>query len=240
MLSVAERIGLPLIRVSSNLDDFYSKPYLNKRIGFQHSHTLRNTSAALLFQKGIGRYMYASALSYEDIHIRPNDDIAYCDPMTLPLLSTESQEIISVGSEHTRVQKTLIVTELQEPQTSLDVCIRPRGITGPINCSQCRKCLRTLATLEISGKIDRYRSIFDMDMWKRKRAKFFSEVMLRDFPLLKEIDNYAKETGFKYPIQSIAYFYTGLPYVYSRYNNAIKRLKDLTKGLLKKSSYKNN
>lgn len=104
----AERIGLPLLMINSNLDSF-----MPKNLGFQKTHTMRNASVAHLLQGGIGRYMYTSTYKYSDMFIGPTYDTAYSDLATLPLLSTDTLDAFSVGSEYSRVQKTLRVAELR-------------------------------------------------------------------------------------------------------------------------------
>ena len=139
---VAERLGLPLVAVDSNVGEFYDK------FSFAQTHTPRNSSVAILLQNGLGRFFYASAYSYRSVFVGPTKAIAFSDPVALPLLSTGKIDLLSVGSEHTRVEKTLRTAEVATSHQSLDVCVR-EDQTG--NCSNCWKCRRTLLTLEIGG-----------------------------------------------------------------------------------------
>lgn len=41
------------------------------------------------------------------------------------------------------------------------------------NCSICPKCCRTLLTLELIGKLDAFRSVFDVDKYRRKARRLF-------------------------------------------------------------------
>ena len=197
---LVERIGLPFLRIDSNLDQFYEK-----RLGHQQTHTPRSTSAALLLQGGIGRFLYASTYHYRDTFVGETYDIAYADPAALPLLSTETLEALSVGSEYTRVEKTLRVAGIADSYDTLDVCVNA-GYSGPVtNCSRCKKCLRTLLTLDVAGLIERYMAVFDLDLYKQRRAKHIGYVRSSDNPLNREIVRFASERGYSYPVSSYPY-----------------------------------
>jgi len=89
------------------------------------------------------------------------------------LLSTESMETVHDSSHVTRPEKTAIVGDWSSTYTTLRVCFNATGYneeTGSIvNCSRCEKCIRTMKTLEISGKLERYqtfsRTPSHLDVW---------------------------------------------------------------------------
>ena len=195
----AERIGLPFIAIDTNMDDFY------KRINFQQTHTSRNASIALLLQRGIGRYLYASTFKYTDAYIGPSYDSAYSDTITLPLLSTGAIDIFSTGSEYSRVEKTLRVANIEDSHLALDICVKGHKAG---NCSICWKCKRTLLTLEIAGLVDRYEKVFDLDAYRRVREFYIAEVLRSSDPLLREIALFAKEQRFQIPDSSRSFAYT--------------------------------
>ena len=122
LLETTQKIGLPFVKIDSNLADFY-----DKRINFKQTHTIRNSVAPLLLQKGIGTFYYSSGLSYDKTFIGKKSDTAYSDPVTLPLLSTEGLHLTSVGGEYSRVEKTLKVSQLPDSYETLDVCARGRN-----------------------------------------------------------------------------------------------------------------
>lgn len=191
-----EKMGLPFVAINSNMDDFYKK----KGLGFQKTHTVRNAAVALLLQKGIGKYLYASTYQYKDIFIGITYDLAYSDPILLPLISTESMKAISVGSEYSRVQKTIMVSELPDTYNFLDVCINSRpGIKQ--NCGFCWKCNRTILTLQIAGKADLYENVFDFKAHNKgfRRLNFIANLLASKDPLLSEIADYAKEENYTFP-----------------------------------------
>ena len=217
---VAEKIGLPFIMVNSNVDTFYGNG-----LGFQRTHTPRNTSVALLLQGGINHYMYASTYSFADAFVGATYDMAYTDTIALPMLSTELLDAFSVGSEYTRVEKTLRVAEIDDSYGTLDICINPDHTINRTNCSKCWKCLRTLLTLDIAGMIYRYSDSFDLYTYKRRRNRFIGKALVSGDPLLREIVRFAKTKHYSIPFQ--AYLYGPIYVVF----NAVKSLQSITNKL---------
>ena len=189
--ATAARIGLPFVAVNSNLDSFY-----DEGMDFFMTHTLRNASVALLLQEGIGRYLYASAYQYGDLFVGPSDSISYSEPISLNMVSTDACDMISHGSEYSRVEKTLRVAEMEDSYDTLDVCVR-KQVGG--NCSCCWKCLRTLLTLEVSGLTERYASVFDLAVYRKHRTPFITKVLRSNDPLLREIAQFAQQRDFRFP-----------------------------------------
>jgi hypothetical protein len=218
---VSERIGLPIIKVNSNLANYYHK------FGFVQSHTIRNASVPLLLQNGFGRFLYASGLSYLSISVeKANSAMAYIDPVLLPLLSTSGIDLIATGHDYTRVQKTLQISKHPITFDYLDVC---KKITKKINCSKCSKCLRTLLTLEIAGLIDRYLEVFDKDVYHKHRNEYIATIIDSDYSLHKEITQFANERGFIFPENCYNYknFYKINTYIKRRLKNLEFKLRKL-------------
>lgn len=190
---IAERMGLPLVRVNSNLDSYFE-------LGFEQTHTCRNAAVAHLLQGGIGRFMYASAVPYQETFVGPSRSTAYSDPISLPMLSSEVVDLFSSGAELSRVEKTLRVAELEDSYDSLDVCVSGRFVmeTGGTNCSKCRKCMRTLLTLEIAGALERYSEAFDMQVYREHREQFVETLLRSKDSLSREVVDFAREKGFPF------------------------------------------
>lgn len=191
--ALADRIGLPLVSVNFNLEEFY------QGFTFQETHTMRNASVALALQPSIGRFLYASSYPMSEIGIRPTYDIAYVDPIILPLLGTDQIRLSSVGGEYTRVEKTLKVAEYPLSYDTLDICVYDDGID---NCSECWKCQRTELTLEIAGLLDRYASVFDIEKYRRAKLYYLSDALRSHDPLVKEVLDFAAERGFPIPLSA--------------------------------------
>lgn len=197
LLPIAAELGLPIVPVNSNLDTFYER-----ELDFQSTHTVRNLSVPLLLQDGIDGFLYASTFSFADLRISPTYDMAYADPVILPLFSTETLGTESAGGEYTRVEKTLRVAELPIAWRTLDVCVHSARSGQRPNCSTCWKCLRTLATLEIAGKLELFESSFDLERYRGQRESFFGKLTSSDDPLLEEVVAFAESTGFELPASS--------------------------------------
>jgi hypothetical protein len=190
----AAPLGLPIIKVASNLADFYPA-YPT----FQQTHTFRNAAVALLLQGGIGKFLYASTYRYADLKFTPSNDIAFVDAAAVPLLSSESLEAISAGSEHSRAGKTLIVSQHPETYQTLDVCT---GEDHSRNCSTCFKCMRTLLTLEIAGRLRFYCDAFDLEKYRANRTWYIGHVLAADDPFSREIAEFMRQENFPIPLAS--------------------------------------
>ena len=193
---VADRMALPLVKVNSNVDQFY------EGFTFELTHTFRNASVGLLLQRGIGTFLYASGYGYGSAFIGPADSSNYSESATLPLMSTATLDAQSVGSEYTRVEKTLRLVDITETHDTLDVCWFDHP--GPsVNCSNCDKCLRTMATLDLSGRLELYRDSFDTSTYLSRRDAFLADLLGSNDPLAREIVEYAGSIGFEFPASAI-------------------------------------
>lgn len=181
--------GLPLITVSSNVQEILN-------MDFQLTHTVRNASVAHLFNGVCSTFLYASTYSYHDVKIEKTYDMAYADPILLPLFSSDQLKCVSAGSQYSRTRKTEIVAQIPAATRYLDICIDTPA-EGSLNCSVCSKCKRTLLTLEILGRLDQFEKVFDLDKYQKERSDFLVEILRSDDPLLKEIVELAGTNGFR-------------------------------------------
>jgi hypothetical protein len=213
LLPIAKELNLPFIAVNSNMDDFYGKNT------FIQSHTLRTISVGLTLQNGFDKYLFASGYSYIDTRVSPSktQSISLAEPLIVPLLSTERFDPSLVGSEVSRVEKTNKTAILPYTKKYLDVCI-DTNFTG--NCSRCRKCIRTMLTLYVLGKLDEFSEVFNTSVFK-KNMFFYLAQLYRDrkekYP--SEIISYGKQLHFKIPL--LAKVYAG-----SRMMGLVNRLKE--------------
>lgn len=158
-----EETGLEFIAVDSNLPDFLEW-------GHQKIHSISGAAGVLFLQRRYHRYLYASAgLRYGEAiqyaHHYKNLDIGgYSDPILLPLLSTESTELISDGLSCDRVEKTIEILNYEPVYRYLNVCVS--GDDTHENCSTCSKCSRTLMTINSLGKLDEVSDLFDIKKYK--------------------------------------------------------------------------
>jgi len=186
----AKEMGLDFIKVDSNLSEFLQSK-------FPLSHSARNLSSVLLLQKLFSKYYYSAGVRYQDCFIGPSDDIGYSEPGTVLLLSTETLECISVGSQYSRVEKTKKVSVMEPSHKWLNVCWFPDARGG--NCSVCLKCCRTLLSLEILGKLEEYRNVFDLEKYRKVRNAYIRHLLRnRDDSLYREIIEYARGIGYRF------------------------------------------
>lgn len=191
-----KEIGIELVKVDSNLSDLL-------RMDFVQTHPPRNVSAVLILQKLFGKYYYSSAFKYEDCSIGPTRHISCTESGTMHLLSTETLECISTGSQYSRVEKTEKVAGIEPSYRYLNVCTATD--TAGQNCSLCDKCCRTLLTLEMLGDMERYKNIFDLTRYKRIRNFYISNVLSQRYdPFHHEIVEYARQVRYNFPLKCIA------------------------------------
>jgi hypothetical protein len=187
-----DEAGIEMLAVNSNLDEIVNLP-------FQKTHTLRNGAIALLLQRRASKFLYASGVSYAHTKIAQTDDTTYLDPVILPMLGTERLECVPSGGQHTRVDKTRMISVVPASHALLDVCVMPeKAPQGMINCSSCWKCLRTGITLAALGQLQAYDKVFDIGMIRRFEPIFLLEALSTDNPLQHEVLSLIQETG--YPI----------------------------------------
>lgn len=209
---VTDNIGLPFIKVNSNLDAFYPNTKENN-LGFAQTHTLRNASVPLILQRGFGRYLYATDYDNKEVFIQASTEIAHINPITLAAISTEAVDMLSIGGEYSRVEKTLQVAEIPQSYDSLDICWTARGDGS--NCSKCPKCMRTLLTLDIAGLLNRYSNSFNFNTYNKEKSKYFAEIIRNTSRVFLnkhkpnvfteydvEIAQFAKSRKFRFPKRS--------------------------------------
>ena len=183
----AEEFNLPFIQIDSNLHEILE-------MNFQNTHTTRNISAILALQKLFGKYYYASAHKYADCILTESPDGAVIDPTAIHLLSTETTEFISTGCQHSRVEKTMIVSDFEPSYRYLDVCVH--AVDKAENCSQCWKCARTILTLEILGKEKLYNKVFNLDKYYQIKDDYVRSIIDTEKPLSKEVIELGKSKNF--------------------------------------------
>lgn len=172
----ATELGLGDISIDSNISDFY------EGFNFAETHTLRNAAAALIVEEFLDVYLYSSAYAPENIGVAVARDLAVMDPIILPFLGTENIRFISSCSGMSRVEKTELISSYEKSFDLLDVCVASADVklsSDSSNCSKCWKCKRTIVTLHILGKLDRYRKVFDVDYFQKNKRSFYDDVAVK-------------------------------------------------------------
>jgi hypothetical protein len=175
LVDYAEASGFRWQALRTNVDDFYK----GKECRFRRTHTLRNAAAAFFFGDVFCRYLYSSAFSYIDIN-RRNDDMAFIDPLLLPLLSSEKMQMKSSGAGLARIEKMRIVASYEPCKWFLDVCVanpRVRTENGRVNCSKCWKCSRAMVNLDALGVLDEFDNVFNISNYRYNKKKYINTVI---------------------------------------------------------------
>lgn len=187
MQTLADELGLPLVKIDSNLAEF-------TRDDFTKTHSLANTSAVMALQKLFGKYLYSSSRQYKDCFVGEAKDISRADPAIIPLLGTEDLDTILSGSQRSRTQKAQFVSDYPITYKYLDVCTRKGYPT--VNCSECQKCTRTLISMDIYGKLDNYSHTFDLAKYRTKKTSLIRKMLRATDPSSEEIKAVLRERNY--------------------------------------------
>ena len=165
----ASEVGVEFIDVDTNIHFFHHWWH-------SYSHSLKAAAVVLVLQKHYSKYYYSSAgMNYSGMltysrHYQDKDVGMYCDPMLLPLLSTESLQLVSDGHAYTRSEKVLHIIKYEPVRRYLNVCAD--HVDSWENCSICDKCLRTLLTLDLTGNLPAFEKIFRLDLYRKRRDTY--------------------------------------------------------------------
>jgi len=167
----ADEVGLPLVTLDSNVDRVLSS------IPFTLSHGYRNAAATLALQNLFTTYYYSSSSTIDQLGFDAHHP-SYLEPISLPMLSSNHLNFFTAGTMHTRTDKTRVVAEYAPSYRHLNVCV-----IDAENCSHCHKCLRTMLTLDILGRLDRDAHVFDLARFRQ----------LKSTALTQHSDRYSRE-----------------------------------------------
>lgn len=203
----AKELGLPMYLIDTNFHAFTHK------VGEQIVGHLAIYSCFIGLQKYIHRYYISSCgLSYDEIadyrkYSRDFDIAEYCEDYMLHLISTENFELVSDGCQYTRIEKEERIANWPFAWKYLNVCVTP--VDHGKNCSCCSKCMRTLIPLDTMGKIDNFKDVFDLDIYRKNATKWktkFSSVYGKSV-METDIVDYCSKKGVSFvptPIAKIA------------------------------------
>ena len=174
------KLGVPVVAVDTNLHDLF------KEQNFNWCHTFLNMGCVIALQKLWSKYLYASGYSLNHFKF----DLAYCakqEPFLLPNLSTESVELISADMEKTRSDKVEYIMDDALVKQNINVCLIEQTINNGKtqnktdnthrNCGQCEKCLRTMLQLDIFGRLNEYKNVFNLSQWPKIKYVYLAKVL---------------------------------------------------------------
>lgn len=111
-------------------------------------------------------------------------------------MSTETCDLLEDGSQYDRSQKTARIADYPPVAKYLNVC--GNYDTLDTNCSTCDKCCRTMLTLELLGKLEKFDNIFDLNKYHREaRRLYIAQTILREESSLfsKHLMDLARASG---------------------------------------------
>lgn len=171
--------GYGFCRVSANMTEVFDAAGVTGAKGFVKTVGLRNVAAAMVLQGGLSAYLPSSSVAMFAVSCGPGFYTGAFEPVSLPLLSTESLHLQSAGAGLTRNEKTAMIAENADTYTRLNICVAPkekRAKGQALNCGECWKCLQTMVTLEGLGQIDNYGAVFDLDSYRRDHKRLMQEM----------------------------------------------------------------
>lgn len=186
ILPTSVRLGLPFIRVNSNIDEWYGKSD-----DFPRTHVLRNVAASMVLQRGMGRYLHTSAYGWTSFGVGPDPFYSSrAEPMLAPLFTTGALTIQTVGSSRSRLERVKFVSGIRESFDSLDVCVSPIAAG---NCSKCSKCNRTMLEMDLQGVLELYRGVFDLEYFRSQRNAIIAGIWMGSRPHDLEIQSLVRQ-----------------------------------------------
>lgn len=191
---VAKMSNLPLLYIKSNMDsDYYRGAYGDTGV-------YRNCACVLAMQKLFGKYYCSSAGWPEYFNLNLDQGSEHYESLLCNAFTTENTQFI-LSDYASRLEKTVALADDPIAQRYLDVCFRFNS------CGECSKCYRTLLTLDIIGKVDLFKNVFDVRKFMQERDKAYAWLLktkdgkMSDDNVVFAVDiyNYAMAQGIEIP-----------------------------------------
>lgn len=159
--SFCREYGFKLTEVNSNIMDAFEQNHFI-------THTFTSMFAVFVLQKLYSIYYYASGRTLASFSLSDTSrDCSYYDLLLAESFSTDHLRIYSEGGTLSRLEKTRVVVEYAPSHKYLNVCT-----DTSTNCSRCEKCTRTLLALDMLGRLDDYRAVFDVDYYRAHKSDY--------------------------------------------------------------------
>src|SRR5690606_22401124 len=111
----AKKEGKEFLWVNTNLNEIL-------KMKFVQTHTFRNFSCVLIFQKYFKKYYYASGLSINSFKLTDTDP-AYYDVLNSKAIAGNSLEFFISGLLTNRMRKTILISNNRVTFSELNVCL---------------------------------------------------------------------------------------------------------------------
>ena len=173
-LKFAKEVNVPLIPLNSNLSSIYT----HKDI-FHYSlrSTLCLSAAILCLQKLFRQYYISSTGTIDDIRLNKYEQYYY-ESLFIQRLCTANTNIMISEVHYNRVEKTKKLLQNSLTERHLYVCNadlmnekwgESNEKEGYLNCSECFKCVRTLLTIDLLGKLSQFGRLFNLEKYRKQK-----------------------------------------------------------------------
>jgi len=140
-------LGIELLPVETNLVSL-----IVPRMKYAHFYGPVLAGSAHLFGTLLKRFIIPSSRDYPQIA----EFTSSSDPLSDPLLSSNTLDILHHGATHTRAGKIEAISDWKFAQEHLRVCFSRSEDRGLLNCSRCEKCTRTMVPLYALDKLEAF------------------------------------------------------------------------------------
>lgn len=173
--SFAEEYGYTFYTISSDIHAFIQR---NGEYSHVNNHSYMAAFCVLLLQKGLSKYYYSAGYPYTDFRTFKNYkkeelDSAMYDLLTFYTISIGELKVYSAGGAIKRIDKTRFLAEYEPAHKYLNVCVHK-----PKNDGTCFKCVRTLLSIDATGHINDFSSVFDIENYKRHKREFLRQTWI--------------------------------------------------------------
>jgi len=166
----ARSLGLEVIRLATNARDM-----LDPHLRWDQTHGACIAAGALLLSGGIRRFIIPSTNRQSLLFVPCGSN-----PVTDPMLGTETLDVVHYGTHQSRIQKTLGIADRREAQEHLRVCWQ--NVPGRRNCGRCEKCLKTMMPLAIIGALERFSVFPALPRWNAIDRRCFAALDVSGLP----------------------------------------------------------
>jgi hypothetical protein len=149
-----ERIGISIIPLETNIVQI-----IVPRLYYPHFYGPILAGCAHVLGGLFKRFYIPSSRDYHQIRIWTSSS----DPLSDPLLSSDSLNLIHHGATHRRVEKIVEISRWKFAQDHLRVCFNKEYDESGLNCSRCEKCTRTMVplyALDVMGEFATFKKPF--------------------------------------------------------------------------------
>ena len=196
------------------------------QMSFFKSFTFRNFACVFVLQKLFKSYIYSSSYTLLDFELN-KESISLYDLLTITAVRGNSLDFHISGLNENRVEKTIRLADEPLVQKYLNVClVTPDNVNLQTdkNCSKCYKCIRTMLTLDLLGKLDNFKDVFSLETFRLNKAKFIGNAIYRS-RVMKDVheEQFLDEMKLReYAIPSKSYWYFFLRATKAAKNKLIK------------------